>query len=86
MENKSKKSQELIDKFATAALSALINKMPFYDEKGEFGIKIGKEELQEIKKELTATAYGYADWMLIARENNKQWLEENQKHNPNFGS
>lgn len=83
MENK---KQDLLDKFAMSALTALISKMPFYDSKAEHGKAIGEDELQMIKKNLTATAYEYASWMLIAREDNKQWLKANENGNPDFGS
>ena len=82
----SNKKQELLDKFASTALNALISKMPFYDSKAEHGMAIDANELQNIKKNLTATAYEYAGWMMIAREDNKQWLKANEDVNPDFGS
>lgn len=70
---------QLLDHFAGLALSALITKMPFYDSKGEFGKVISEEELQEIKKNLTDTAYEYASWMLIAQEKSYEWIDINDK-------
>lgn len=78
-------SQKLLDQFAMSALNALITKSPFFDVKGEYGNKITPEELQEIKKGLTATAYEYAEWMLIAREESKKWLKESESTVPGFG-
>jgi hypothetical protein len=75
-----KEKQELLDKFAMSALTALIAKMPFYDTKGEYGKQIDESELQVIKKDLTATAYEYAMYMMIAREDSKKWLKENEFH------
>lgn len=83
MENK---KQDLLDKFAMSALTALISKMPFYDSEEEYGISIDEDELQTIKKKLTATAYEYAGWMMIAREDIKKWLSKNEDINPNIFS
>lgn len=69
--------QELLDKFAAAALTALIAKMPIFDRKGEFGVSLPIEEMQDIKKDLASSAYEYACWMMIAREASKEWLEIN---------
>lgn len=69
--------QELLDKFAIAAMQALITKSPFFDEKSQYGKGISQEELTVIKKGLVATAYEYAAHALTARENSKKWLEEN---------
>lgn len=69
--------QELLDSFAMSALNALIAKMPFYDSKSEFGKSISADDLREIKKDLSATAYEYAQYMLIERENTKTWLKKN---------
>jgi hypothetical protein len=82
----SNKKQDLLDQFAMSALTALIAKMPFYDSKAEHGTGIDEDELQNIKKNLTATAYEYAGWMMIAREDNKKWLKENEDVNDDFGS
>lgn len=71
-------NEQLLDKFAGIALSALIQKMPFLDIKGEQGKEVTPEELQRIKKELTGSAYEYASWMLIAKEQSMAWLEENK--------
>ena len=79
------KQQELLDQFAQSALNALIAKMPFYDVKGEYGKEVAPNELQNIKKDLAATAYEYASWMMIARENQKEWLAANINNNPEFG-
>lgn len=68
------------------ALTALIAKMPFYDSNAEHGKAIDEDELQSIKKRLAETAYEYAGWMIIARENSKTWLKENQAINTDFGS
>ncbi|MCB0796809.1 MAG: hypothetical protein KDB85_04225 [Chitinophagales bacterium] len=81
-----KTKQELLDQFATAALTALISKMPLYDSNGKYGEPIDDQELQTIKKDMTATAYEYAGWMMIAREDSKKWLKENEEFNPEFGS
>lgn len=68
-----KEKQDLLDKFAMSALTALITKMPLYDSKGEYGMAIGEDKLRIIKKSLALTAYEYASWMLFAREQiNKQ--------------
>jgi hypothetical protein len=82
----SNKKQDLLDQFAMSALTALIAKMPFFDSKSEHGKAIDEDELQNIKKNLTATAYEYAGWMMIAREDNKKWLKENEDVNADFGS
>ena len=75
-----KENQELLDQFATAALSALIAKSPFFDSNdGEHGKKITPNDLSQFKKDLTATAYEYGEWMMIAREDAKKWLKENDK-------
>jgi hypothetical protein len=71
-------NENLLDQFASSALTALINKMPFYDEKGEYGKQLSADELRIIKKELTATAYEYASYMLIARQKSIEWLRENE--------
>lgn len=78
--------QNLLDQFAMSALTALIAKMPFYDSTAEHGKAIGRDELQAIKRELTATAYEYAEWMMIARSDSKKWLKENEDLNQDFGS
>ena|ERR1700743_1295617 len=52
------------DYFAGTALQALINKMPFLDEKGELGKETNTSELQEIKQSISESAWSYADWML----------------------
>jgi len=70
---------ELLDHFAGLALNALISKMPFYDTKGEHGLPINEDELQYIKKNITATAYEYASWMLIAQEKSYEWIDVNYK-------
>lgn len=82
----SKDKQEILDQFATAALTALIAKMPFYDSNGEYGQEIDIDKLQGIKKQLTRVAYEYAGWMMGAREEFKEWLKENEEVNPDFGS
>lgn len=78
--------QDLLDQFAMSALTALIAKMPFYDSKAEHGKAIDEDELQTIKKNLAATVYEYAGWMMIAREDSKKWLKENEDVNADFGS
>lgn len=80
------KQQELLDQFAMQALNALIAKLPLYDNEGEFGIPIADDKMQEIKKGIAETAYGYAGWMMIARENSKKWLKVNIDNNVDFGS
>lgn len=80
------KKQDLLDSFAMSALTALIAKMPFYDSSGEHGESIDKHALQTIKKNITATAYEYAGWMMIAREDSKKWLRENEDIKADFGS
>jgi len=82
----SNKKQDLLDQFAMSALTALIAKMPFYDSKAEHGKSINEDELQTIKKELTESAYGYAVWMMIAREEYKKWLKQNEDINADFGT
>ncbi|MDV3706678.1 hypothetical protein CMU55_19435 [Elizabethkingia anophelis] len=79
------KQQELLDQFAQSALNALIAKMPFYDVKGEYGKQIPSDELMLIKEGITFTAYEYDSWMMIARENQKEWLAANVSNNPQFG-
>ncbi|MCT4151315.1 hypothetical protein HZP59_08730 [Elizabethkingia anophelis] len=79
------KQQELLDQFAQSALNALIAKMPFYDVKGEYGKQIPSDELRLIKEGVTATAYEYASLMMIARENQKEWIAANVENNPQFG-
>lgn len=69
--------KELMDQFAMSALATLIAKMPFYDVKGEIGVKISQEELSEIKKGIAETAYEYASHMIISRKKSHKWLEEN---------
>lgn len=76
---------ELLDNAANAALTALISKMPFYDTKGEYGTKIDSEEITIIKRDLAKTAYEYASYMMLAREDSKVWLHENQQKFPDFG-
>ncbi len=44
-----KTKQELLDQFATAALTALISKMPLYDSNGKYGEPIDDQE-QEVAK------------------------------------
>ena len=86
LEHTSKDKQEILDQFATAALTALIAKMPFYDSNAEHGQGIDIDKLQGIKKQLTRVAYEYAGWMMIARQENKEWLKKNEEVNPDFGS
>jgi len=81
-----KNKQDLLDQFAMSALNGLISKMPFFDSNNEFGKAINEGDLQRIKKDITATAYEYAGWMMIVRENSKKWLKENESVNPDFGS
>ncbi len=71
-------AQILLDQFAASALNALITKMPFLDKEGKIGEKVGEDELLQIKKNLAKSAYEYASWMLIAREEQKEWLKENE--------
>ena len=73
------KEQELLDQFAGIALQGLISKMPLLDITGEVGQKIDQENITEVKKGIAATAYEYAQWMLIARHNTKDWMDENKK-------
>lgn len=82
----SKDKQEILDQFATAALTALISKMPFYDSNGEHGQEIDIDKLQGIKTRLAEVAYEYAGWMMISREGSKIWLKANEGVNPDFGS
>jgi hypothetical protein len=70
-------NKELLDQFAMTAMASLIAKLPLYDVKGEEGIKVSQEELTEIKKGITQTAYEYASYMIIARQRSLKWLEEN---------
>lgn len=86
LEHTSKNKQEILDQFASAALTALIAKMPFYDSNGEYGKEINIDELQAIKKQLTRVAYEYAGWMMGAREEFKKWLKDCEAVNPDFGS
>ena len=78
--------QELLDHFAAAALTGLISKLPLYDSKGTHGEPIDDDELQTIRKEIAATAYNYASWAMIAREEFKDWLKKNTDQNQDFGS
>ena len=75
-----KKQEELLDQFAGLALEALISKMPFYDSKGEYGKYVSQDELTEIKKGVTKTAYEYASYMLIARKEQEEWLSKNKDY------
>ena len=85
--NKTKQDKlDMLDMFATAALQALISKMPLYDIKGEYGKEITEKEIQIIKRTITLTAYEYAEWMMIAREDGKKWLKQTIEANPDFGS
>lgn len=74
------KDIELLDKFAGQALQALISKSPFFDVKGELGEKININELADFKRELTKTAFVYAEWMIIAREGAIEWLKNMPKY------
>jgi len=69
--------QNLLDQFAGQALNALIVKSPFIDLKGELGKEVSEEGMREFKRNLTESAYEYAEYMLIAREKAKLWLAEN---------
>lgn len=72
------KNEQLLDQFAGQAMQALIQKMPFYDDKGEFGKQVTSDELRTIKENLVATAYEYASLMMIARLKSIDWLKENE--------
>lgn len=72
-------NEQLLDHFAGIALAALIRKSPFLDLTGEQGKKVEPEEMQRIKKELTGAAYEYASYMLIAKKENLEWLDENKE-------
>lgn len=80
MNNTIENQEQLLDQFAGLALEALISKMPFYDAKGEYGEHVSQDELTEIKKGITKTAYEYASYMLIARKEQGEWLNENKDY------
>ncbi|MDR4892253.1 MULTISPECIES: hypothetical protein [unclassified Chryseobacterium] len=70
---------KLLDQFAGHALQALIAKSPFFDVKGELGDKIEVNDLANFKRELTKTAFVYAEWMLIARGEAIEWIKNSPK-------
>jgi hypothetical protein len=57
----------LRDWFAGRALTALVAKAPLMDREGEHGPKFDDETLRQFRKDMAESAYGYADWMLVAR-------------------
>jgi hypothetical protein len=67
---------ETYDKYAAAALQALISKMPPLDTKGEFGIEITDKQLEDVMKEVCESAHFYARWMIRTREGSAAWLEK----------
>ncbi|WP_137904824.1 hypothetical protein [Chryseobacterium sp. 2VB] len=74
------KDIQLLDQFAGQALQALIEKSPFFDKNGEYGNKISSDDLADFKKELAKTAYNYAEWMLVEREEAIEWLKNSPKY------
>ncbi|WP_312388721.1 hypothetical protein [Chryseobacterium sp.] len=81
MDSNFENDKRLLDDFAGKALQALITKAPFFDAKGEFGQKIESEKLNEVViNEMTKSAYGYASWMMINREEYIEWLKGSPKY------
>ena len=74
---KIEKHEELLDQFAGIALSALIAKSPFFDAQGVHGKQVDQDELSTVKRGIADTAYEYASYMLIAREESLIWLQKN---------
>jgi hypothetical protein len=58
----------IYDNYAAAALQALIAKAPILDNTGAIGEKKTDDEVQDIKKELAASAHSYAAWMMQTRQ------------------
>lgn len=54
--------------YAGIALSALIAKFPLLDFKGENGQPISGPDLDQVKADLSESAFGYADAMLLMAE------------------
>ncbi len=65
MENK---EIALRDWFAGQALAAMIAKFPMIDKLGVYGREQTREEIDQIKADLSDSAYGYADAMLARRK------------------
>ncbi len=65
MENK---ERTLRDWFAGQALTALIAKFPLIDKLGVYGREQTREEIDQIKADLSDSAYGYADAMMTRRQ------------------
>lgn len=70
----------MLDMFACMVLQSLISKSPFYDTEGEFGKKVSSDDLTAIKKGIAATAYEYAAYMMLERENQIDWLLKNEEY------
>lgn len=77
--------EELLDQFAGQALTGLISKLPLLDIEGEHGTKATPEEIAKIKKEIAKSAYEYASYMLIARNESIEWLNRNKHLLINLG-
>ncbi len=61
-------ANDLLDNNATAAMQALIAKLPAFDQEGEHGREVSHEEKLEIRREIAKSAYGYAHCMSEERK------------------
>ena len=68
--------EEVYDSYASAALGALIAKIPLMDRDGEFSKEIDQEELNEIKIEISKSAHAYAMFMIETRAEFIDYLKE----------
>jgi hypothetical protein len=56
------------DMYASAALQALISKLPLIDRDGEFSEKASQESIINVKKEIARSAHDYAVFMIESRK------------------